>query len=113
MWVRRSNLEIQKLLRARRAARFNPLWPSLSDAYATQADLTRPANVTALFKEAKDRFGGIDIAVYTVGKVLRKPIVETTEEEYDSMCDINAKAAYFLSRKPADISTTTTRSSPS
>jgi NAD(P)-dependent dehydrogenase (short-subunit alcohol dehydrogenase family) len=67
-----------------------------SDAYATQGDLTNPANVTALFKQAKDRFGGIDIAVNTVGKVLRKPIVETTEEDYDSMFDINAKAAYFF-----------------
>ena len=67
-----------------------------SDAYATQVDLTKPANVAALFKQAKDRFGGIDIAVNTVGKVLRKPIVDTTEEEYDSMFDINAKAAYFF-----------------
>jgi NAD(P)-dependent dehydrogenase (short-subunit alcohol dehydrogenase family) len=66
------------------------------DAYATQGDLTKPANVTALFKSAKDRFGGIDIAVNTVGMVLRKPIVETTEEEFDTMFDINAKSAYFF-----------------
>lgn len=67
-----------------------------SDAYATQGDLTKPANVTALFEEARSRFGGIDIAVNTVGKVLRKPILDTTEEEYDLMFDINAKAAYFF-----------------
>lgn len=67
-----------------------------SDAYATQGDLTRPGNITALFAQAGDRFGGIDIAVNTVGKVLRKPILETTEEEYDSMFDVNAKAAYFF-----------------
>jgi NAD(P)-dependent dehydrogenase (short-subunit alcohol dehydrogenase family) len=66
------------------------------DAYATQGDLTKPANVTALFEQAKDRFGGIDIAINTVGKVLRKPILDTTEEEYNSMFDINAKAAYFF-----------------
>jgi len=66
------------------------------DACATAGDLTRPANVAALFQGAKDRFGGIDIAVNTVGKVLRKPIVETTEEEFDSMFDINAKAAFFF-----------------
>jgi NAD(P)-dependent dehydrogenase (short-subunit alcohol dehydrogenase family) len=67
-----------------------------SDAYMTQGDLTKPANITALFEEAKDRFGGIDIAINTVGKVLRKPMVETTEEEYDAMFDINAKSAYFF-----------------
>jgi NAD(P)-dependent dehydrogenase (short-subunit alcohol dehydrogenase family) len=43
-----------------------------------------------------DAFGGVDIAINTVGKVLRKPIVETSEAEYDSMFDINAKAAYFF-----------------
>jgi NAD(P)-dependent dehydrogenase (short-subunit alcohol dehydrogenase family) len=67
-----------------------------SEAYATQGDLTKPANVAALFEEAKARFGGIDIAVNTVGKVLRKPIIDTTEEEFDSMFAINAKAAYFF-----------------
>jgi NAD(P)-dependent dehydrogenase (short-subunit alcohol dehydrogenase family) len=66
------------------------------DAYAVQGDLTKPANIAALFKSAKDCFGSIDIAVNTVGKVLRKPIVDTTEAEFDSMFDINAKAAYFF-----------------
>ncbi|VFA97314.1 Enoyl-[acyl-carrier-protein] reductase [NADPH] FabL [Nocardia cyriacigeorgica] len=42
------------------------------------------------------QFGTVDIAVNTVGKVLRKPILDTTEAEYDSMFDINAKAAYFF-----------------
>lgn len=66
------------------------------EAYAVQGDLTKPTNIAALFKSAKDRFGGIDIAVNNVGKVLRKPIVDTTEAEFDSMFDINAKAAYFF-----------------
>lgn len=66
------------------------------EAYATQGDLTKPSNVAALFEQAKKRFGRIDIAINTVGKVLRKPIVDTTEEEYDSMLAINAKAAYFF-----------------
>ncbi len=61
-----------------------------------QGDLTVPANVTALFDRATEAFGGVDVAVNTVGKVLRKPILETSEEEYDSMLDINAKAAYFF-----------------
>ncbi|MDD4868153.1 MAG: SDR family oxidoreductase [Mycobacterium sp.] len=65
-------------------------------AIKVQGDLTRPSNVAALFDAAVDAFGGVDIAINTVGKVLRKPIVETTEDEYDSMFDINAKAAYFF-----------------
>ena len=65
-------------------------------AMKVQDDLTKPGNVTALFDAAVDAFGGVDIAINTVGKVLRKPIVETSEAEYDSMFDINAKAAYFF-----------------
>ncbi len=59
-------------------------------------DLTDPANVEKLFADAEAAIGTIDVAVNTVGKVLRKPIVETSEVEYDSMFDINAKAAYFF-----------------
>lgn len=65
-------------------------------AIKVQGDLTKPGNVSALFDAAVDAFGGVDIAINTVGKVLRKPIVETSEAEYDSMFDINAKAAYFF-----------------
>ncbi|MGF0320967.1 SDR family oxidoreductase [Nocardia fluminea] len=65
-------------------------------AVAFQADLTVPANVRQMFDTAIDAFGSVDIAINTVGKVLRKPITETTEAEYDSMFDINAKAAYFF-----------------
>ncbi len=66
------------------------------EAITVAGDLTRPAAVTALFDAASEAFGGVDFAINTVGKVLRKPIVETTEAEYDSMFDINAKAAYFF-----------------
>ncbi|ROZ85478.1 SDR family oxidoreductase [Gordonia sp. OPL2] len=66
------------------------------EAVAYQADLTTADAVTDLFDTAAREFGGIDIAVNTVGKVLRKPIVETTEDEYDSMFAINSKAAYFF-----------------
>lgn len=70
-----------------------------SDAFATQGDLTRPGSVTALFEETLDRFGGVDIAVNTVGMVLRKPMVDTGEDEYDAMFDINAKAAFFFMKE--------------
>lgn len=59
-------------------------------------DLTRPANVEKLFIDAEQALGPIDVAVNTAGKVLRKPIVDTTEEDFDAMFDINAKAAYFF-----------------
>ncbi|QTI71745.1 SDR family oxidoreductase [Gordonia polyisoprenivorans] len=59
-------------------------------------DLTVAENVAKLFGDAESALGTIDVAVNTVGKVLRKPIVDTGEDEFDSMFDINAKAAYFF-----------------
>jgi len=65
-------------------------------ATTVAGDLTQVAEVRRLFDVAVDEFGGVDVAVNTVGKVLRKPIVETTEDEYDAMFAINAKSAYFF-----------------
>jgi NAD(P)-dependent dehydrogenase (short-subunit alcohol dehydrogenase family) len=67
-----------------------------SDAFAIQGDLTKVSEVAKLFDGALNRYGRVDIAVNTVGKVLKKPFVETSEAEYDSMFAINSKAAYFF-----------------
>jgi NAD(P)-dependent dehydrogenase (short-subunit alcohol dehydrogenase family) len=66
------------------------------EALLIQADLTRPENIKDLFDGVKSVYGGIDIAINTVGKVLKKPYAETTEAEYDSMFAVNSKAAYFF-----------------
>ena len=67
-----------------------------SEAVLLQADLTDPATVAMLFTDAEAALGTLDVAVNTAGKVLRKPIAETTGDEYDAMFDINSKAAYFF-----------------
>lgn len=66
------------------------------EAAAYQGDLTTASSVTDLFDTATRNLGRLDIAINTVGKVLRKPILETTEDEYDAMFAINSKAAYFF-----------------
>jgi len=66
------------------------------EAILVQADLTNVANITNLFVKAKEAFGGVDVAINTVGMVLKKPFTETTEQEYDTMMDVNAKQAYFF-----------------
>lgn len=66
------------------------------DAFLFQADLTKVDNIKRLFEETKAKFGGIDIAINTVGMVLKKPFLDTTEAEYDTMFDINSKIAYFF-----------------
>lgn len=67
-----------------------------AEAFLFQGDLTKVENITKFFDEAIAVFGRIDIAINTVGMVLKKPFTETTEEEYDTMFRINSKSAYFF-----------------
>ncbi|AQS84405.1 MAG: SDR family oxidoreductase [Acetobacter aceti] len=65
-------------------------------AVAFQGDLTTAAANTKLFEGTVAAVGRPDIAINTAGKVLKKPILDITEDEYDSMFAINSKAAFFF-----------------
>ena len=67
-----------------------------AQAVVLSGDLTSAAAMTRLFDEAEAALGKIDIAINTTGMVLKKPIVDVNEEEYDSMFAINTKAAFFF-----------------
>ncbi len=61
-----------------------------------QADLTSAAAVSKLFDDAKEAIGPIDIAINTTGMVIKKPLREITEEDYDKIFAVNAKTALFF-----------------
>ena len=63
---------------------------------AIQANLTSAGAVEKLFADAIRAIGKPDIAINTVGKVLKKPMAEITEAEYDDMSAVNAKSAFFF-----------------
>ena len=65
-------------------------------AVAFQADLSTAAATAKLFSDTIAAIDRPDIAINTVGKVLKKPIAETSEEEYDEMFAVNTKAAFFF-----------------
>lgn len=65
-------------------------------AVALQGDLTRADAMERLFADAIAAVGRPDIAINTVGKVLKKPIAEISEAEYDDMSAVNAKTAFFF-----------------
>ncbi|WP_292960173.1 SDR family oxidoreductase [Novosphingobium sp. UBA1939] len=67
-----------------------------AQALAIQADLTTAGAVEKLFADAVAAFGRPDIAINTVGKVLKKPVLDISEAEYDAMSAINAKSAFFF-----------------
>jgi len=67
-----------------------------AEAFVIQADLTTAGAMEGLFSDAKAAMGGIYIAINTVGKVLKKPMVEISEAEYDEMTAVNSKTAFFF-----------------
>lgn len=67
-----------------------------AEAAAFQADLTSVAAMEKLFADAVAAFGPPDIAINTVGKVLKKPMSGISEAEFDEMSAVNAKSAFFF-----------------
>lgn len=70
-----------------------------AEAAAFQADLTTAGAAEKLFADVVATLGRPDIAINTVGKVLKKPIVDITEAEYDEMSAVNSKSAFFFMKE--------------
>ena len=66
------------------------------DAFAFQGDLSIVENNVKLFDETLNYFGRIDVAINTAGVVIKKPILEVTEDDYNKSFDANSKAAFFF-----------------
>ena len=67
-----------------------------ADAITFQGDLSVPENNTKLFDLAKSHFGAVHVAVNTAGVVIKKPILDVTQADYDKSFDANSKAAFFF-----------------
>jgi NAD(P)-dependent dehydrogenase (short-subunit alcohol dehydrogenase family) len=66
-----------------------------------QADLVVAKNVQEVFASVLEDFGKIDIVVNTTGMVLKKALIDISEEEYDRMFAVNSKAAFFITQEAA------------
>lgn len=67
-----------------------------AEAVAFQADLTSASAMEKLFADTVAAVGRPDIAINTVGKVLKKPFTDISEAEYDEMTAVNSKTAFFF-----------------
>jgi len=63
--------------------------------------LTVTANVSRLFQGALNDLGKVNIVINTVGMVLKKPLVDISEQEYDKMFAVNSKSAFFICQEAA------------
>ncbi len=64
-------------------------------AVAVQADISKVVDIRRLFQDALPHFGRIDIVIANAGIFNQKPLMETSEEEYDSMFALNTKGTFF------------------
>ncbi|GAB3434860.1 Rossmann-fold NAD(P)-binding domain-containing protein [Flindersiella endophytica] len=71
------------------------------NAVALQADVSELGEVRALFEEAEAALGRLDIVVVNAGVAVTKPMLESTEEDYDYVFDTNTKGAYFALQEAA------------
>ncbi len=66
-------------------------------AYAV-TDVTRPESVNEAVEIACLAFGGVDIVVHSAGLAISKPLVDTSEEDYDLLMNVLAKGQFNLSK---------------
>jgi 3-oxoacyl-[acyl-carrier protein] reductase len=72
-------------------------------AVAIQADMSQVPDVRRLVRETVQRFGRLDILINNAGMFMGKPLIETTEEEYDRLFALNAKGPYFAMQEGAKV----------
>jgi NAD(P)-dependent dehydrogenase (short-subunit alcohol dehydrogenase family) len=70
-------------------------------AIAVAADVTRSDEVKALFDRAVEEFGRVDILVNNAGLVIKKPLADTTDEDFDRAFAVNTKAKFLTMREAA------------
>jgi glucose 1-dehydrogenase len=64
-------------------------------ATGVDADVSQVADLQRLIDTAVDKFGRLDIMVNNAGVETRTSILDTTEEQYDKVLNINLKSAFF------------------
>ena len=68
------------------------------NAMSYVADVKDPAAVTKMVKAAADKFGKVDIAVSNVSIRIHRPLLETTDEDWNSVLSTNLSSAFYLAR---------------
>lgn len=72
-------------------------------AVAVGVDVRSEQAIRTAVQKALLAFGGIDILVNNAGVSLSKPLLETTEEDWDFQHDIMAKGSFLMAREVARV----------
>jgi len=67
-------------------------------AAARTTDVSRADEAEAAVAFAVERFGTVDVLVNNAGIELKRPVEETTEEEWDRVLAVNLKSVFLMSK---------------
>jgi len=65
------------------------------EAVGVKADVSKLSGIAALVDAAVSTFGRLDVLINNAGIETRSSILDTTEDEYDRVMDVNLKSAFF------------------
>src|SRR5260370_16900861 len=85
-----------------RAASALAEWREVSpDVILVKADVSNPHDVSDLMGRTVESFGRIDGLVNNAARVIDKPALEMTENEWDTVMNVNLKGAFICSQHAA------------
>lgn len=67
-------------------------------AFFIHTDVSKESDVKKMVQTTKKTYGKIDILVNNAGVVLVKPIVDTTEQDFDKVVNTNYKSIFFCTK---------------
>jgi NAD(P)-dependent dehydrogenase (short-subunit alcohol dehydrogenase family) len=67
-------------------------------AIALKADVSKADEVNAAVEAAHKAFGNINVLFNHAGTIVIKPFLETTEEEWDWLHDVNVKSMFLMTK---------------
>jgi NAD(P)-dependent dehydrogenase (short-subunit alcohol dehydrogenase family) len=68
------------------------------DAFFTACDVAKVADTERIIGETVSRYGKLDILVNNAAIMLERTAVDTTEEDWDRIVDVNLKGTFFCAK---------------
>jgi NAD(P)-dependent dehydrogenase (short-subunit alcohol dehydrogenase family) len=66
-------------------------------------DVSRVADIRALYEKTLAEFGGVDILINNAGIGIAKPLVDYTEADWDRQLGVNLKGMFFATQEAARV----------
>ncbi len=70
----------------------------IGEVITIRADLSKLTQIRTMFDDIESRFKAIQILVNNAGVFIGRPLLQTTEEDWDYMVAVNLKATYFCTQ---------------